>query len=251
MSVLKSVLQHDVFPATGCTEPIAIAYAASLAADQLNGDICSVDIYVDPGVYKNGFAVTVPNTQGRRGNLIAGVLGALIQTPALKMEILGEICEEDLLKAEQMIKEKKAKITCLEEKQVLYIDVEVKTQSQKARAVIEGGHTNLVKLSVDDKPVWQNLKKLNSMNSDQLKKTLRGMTFKDLIKSAENLDKEDYLYLKKGVDMNLKISEAGRSLNKVSFYIAQLVADKNSQDDVFSTCEILTTAAVDARIRGG
>lgn len=42
----------------------------------------------DPGVYKNGLAVNVPNTNGERGNLIAGVLGALIKQLELKMEIL-------------------------------------------------------------------------------------------------------------------------------------------------------------------
>ncbi|MBU1162777.1 MAG: hypothetical protein KKA75_01330 [Proteobacteria bacterium] len=57
MNILKEVLQHEVFPALGCTEPIAIAYAASIAAREIKGDIEEIDIIVDPGVYKNGFAV--------------------------------------------------------------------------------------------------------------------------------------------------------------------------------------------------
>lgn len=52
----------------GCTEPIAIAYAASIAAKEIEGKIEEIDITVNPGVYKNGFAVTVsrPSPESRR-----------------------------------------------------------------------------------------------------------------------------------------------------------------------------------------
>ena len=79
-----------MFPALGCTEPTAVAYAASAAGKQLEGDITEVHISVHPGVYKNGFSVAIPNTDGERGNLIAGVLGALIQRPDLRMDIMIE-----------------------------------------------------------------------------------------------------------------------------------------------------------------
>ena len=89
MTILKEVLTHEVFPALGCTEPIAVAYAASLAGREVSdGHLQHVSIVVDPGVYKNGLAVAVPNTNGERGNLIAGVLGALLKRPDLKMEVL-------------------------------------------------------------------------------------------------------------------------------------------------------------------
>jgi L-cysteine desulfidase len=77
MDIYKELITHEVFPALGCTEPIAVAYAAALAAAQLQGEVEEVRIEVDPGVFKNGFAVTVPNTGGEKGNLIAGALGAL------------------------------------------------------------------------------------------------------------------------------------------------------------------------------
>ena len=75
VNILKEVLKNEVFPALGCTEPIAVAYAASVAANEIDGDLEKIIITVDPGVYKNGMAFTVPNTNRQRGNLIAGVLG--------------------------------------------------------------------------------------------------------------------------------------------------------------------------------
>ena len=54
MNILKEVLNNEVFPALGCTEPIAVAYAASVAAREVGGEIDSMTICVDPGVYKTG-----------------------------------------------------------------------------------------------------------------------------------------------------------------------------------------------------
>ncbi len=99
LNLLKEIFKNEVFPALGCTEPIAVAYAASIASKEIGGRLEEIDITVDPGVYKNGLAVTVPNIGGRRGNLIAGVLGALIRQPELKMEILNGIREGMISKA--------------------------------------------------------------------------------------------------------------------------------------------------------
>ena len=112
MNLLKIILQQEVYPALGCTEPTAVAYAASLAAKELSGSLEQITISVDPGVYKNGLAVIVPNTNGERGNLIAGVLGALIRQPELKMQILDGGAPELIDQAKQLIAAKKATITC-------------------------------------------------------------------------------------------------------------------------------------------
>jgi L-cysteine desulfidase len=70
---------------------LAVAYAASAAGKLLTGAVTELHITVDPGVYKNGFAVTVPNTCGERGNLIAGALGAIVRAPELKMKVLSRV----------------------------------------------------------------------------------------------------------------------------------------------------------------
>ena len=107
MNLLKTIFEQEVFPALGCTEPTAVAYAASIAAKELSGSLEQITIRVDPGVYKNGLAVTVPNTNGERGNLIAGVLGALIRRPELKMEVLDGGSQELIDRAKELILEKK------------------------------------------------------------------------------------------------------------------------------------------------
>lgn len=64
------------------------------AGKLLRQAITEICITVDSGVYKNGSAVTAPNTGDGQGNFIAGVPGACIGRPALKMEILKEVIQE-------------------------------------------------------------------------------------------------------------------------------------------------------------
>ncbi|OQY58083.1 MAG: hypothetical protein B6245_13735 [Desulfobacteraceae bacterium 4572_88] len=250
MNILKTVFKNEVFPALGCTEPIAVAYAASIAAKELGDEIEEIRIAVDPGVYKNGMAVTVPNTGGERGNLIAGVLGALIRKPELKMQILKNVEAEMIRRATELIQTNKAKIVCDKSKTDLYIEVLLKTSQDSARAIIESGHTNLVYLEKNNTPIFQKDAETEQSNDKDYKRYLKDMSISDLADLAENMDTEDYEYVRQGVDMNLKLSEAGQSLKKVSHYLSDLKKKGYLAEGIFSSTEIMTASATDARMAG-
>lgn len=248
-NLLKAVLKHEVFPAVGCTEPIAVAYAASIAGKVLNHEITEIQIKVDPGIYKNGFAVMVPNTGGEHGNLIAGVLGALIRKPELKMEILKSVNQDVLKRAKELIRTEKAHIICDRTREKLFIEVSVKAGKESSRSVIEGSHTNLICLEHNNKKLPMAEHTSGKAHVD-FKPLLRKMTIADLISAAQNMDREDYKYIKQGVAMNLRIAKAGQKLKKVGHYVSELVTKGYLVDDVISTCEVLTTSAADARMGG-
>ena len=250
LNLFKEVLRNEVFPALGCTEPIAVAYAASIAAKEIQGGIKEINITVDPGVYKNGLAITVPNTGGEKGNLIAGVLGALIKQPELKMEILKGTKEDMISRAKELIRAKKAKVTYDESKTDLYIAVFIKTERGSARAVIENGHTNLVRLEKNDRPIFEKKRNETTFDSQEYKPILKGMKISGLIDLAEHIDDEDYNYIQHGIDMNMKISEAGLKLKKVGYYLSDLVKKGYFLDGIFSSSKILTASASDARMAG-
>jgi len=250
LNLFKEVLRNEVFPALGCTEPIAVAYAASIAAKEIQGGIKEINITVDPGVYKNGLAITVPNTGGEKGNLIAGVLGALIKQPELKMEILKGTKEDMISRAKELIRAKKAKVTYDESKTDLYIAVFIKTERGSARAVIENGHTNLVRLEINNLPIFDKKSNETTFDSQEYKPILKKMKISDLIDLAEHIDDEDYNYIQRGIDMNMKISEAGLKLKKVGYYLSDLVKKGYFLDGIFSSSKILTASASDARMAG-
>ena len=250
LNLFKEVLRNEVFPALGCTEPIAIAYAASIAAKEIQGGIKEINITVDIGVYKNGLAITVPNTGGEKGNLIAGVLGALIKQPELKMEILKGTKEDMISRAKELIRAKKAKVIYDNSKTDLYIDVAIKTDQGSARAVLENGHTNLVRLEKNDRLIFEKNNNETAFKGQAYKPIIKKMKMSELIDLAGHIDDDDYNYIQHGIDMNLKISKAGLKLQKVGYYLADLVQKGYLLKGIFSSSKILTASASDARMAG-
>ena len=249
MNILKEVLKHEVFPALGCTEPIAVAWAAALAARELDGDPDRVDVIVDQGVYKNGFAVAVPNTGGEKGIAIASALGGLIRRPDLDMRILQEATPALLERARALIAAKAVTCEPDRERVALYIDVTVHAGGHRARTVLEGSHKNVVLLTLDD-VVLRSASQDGPAASLPYREALRKMTLMDFAELAQQLDEEDEAYLREGIFMNLKIAKVGETCHKVGYYLADLRERGFLIDDVFSSSKILTASAADARMGG-
>lgn len=250
MNLLKTILKNEVFPALGCTEPTAVAYAASIAANELEGPLQGIAISVDPGVFKNGMAVTVPNTNGEHGNLIAGVIGALVSEPDKKMEVLEKVTPEMIEQAKSLIASGKASITCDRNRLGLYIDVTVCSGKGSARAVLQQNHTNLVLLEKNREVVFARETMAAAVRLPGYKDVLRELTIADLVDAAEQMDEEDERYIRQGIEMNQRIASAGQHLKKVGYYLADLKEKKFLQDDVCSSSKIMTASAADGRMGG-
>lgn len=250
MNLLKQVFTHEVFPALGCTEPIAVAYAASLAASQIKTPIQSLKLIVDPGVYKNGMAVTVPNTNGQKGNVIAGVLGALIKKPELKMEIL-QAATSDLIEAAQaIIADDHATLVFDPQKTDLFIEAEVHSQGHWSKAILAHGHTNLIYLEKDGQVLVDQKASNTAHQGHPYKTILKSTSLAELVNLAQNLDEEDAAFIHQGIAMNLAMAEAGQSLGKVGHFISDLVMKGFLVSDIIATCKIMTASASDARMTG-
>jgi L-cysteine desulfidase len=113
------LLKREMVPAQGCTEPIAVAYAASVASKELLPDkiINSIDLYLSGNIIKNALGVGIPGT-GQVGLNIAAALGAVIAKPEKKLEILQGFDAQQLKQAESLLKE--IKIEQKETKEKLY-----------------------------------------------------------------------------------------------------------------------------------
>ncbi len=124
MNVLN-FLQNNVKPATGCTEPIAVAYAVSLAYHSLFGDvpqsfgkdcpdaqydkITKVSIRTDRDVYKNALAITVPGTGGQKGIGIAAAMGFYCH-PSDELNLLANISDDHIGEANRVLQNGKVVI---------------------------------------------------------------------------------------------------------------------------------------------
>jgi L-cysteine desulfidase len=79
---------------------------------------------------------------------------------------------------------------------------------------------------------------------------LKGLKIADLVDLAENIDEDDYAYLKQGIEMNLTVSQAGLHIKKVGYYLDDLMRKGYLMDDVFGSSKKMTAAAADARMAG-
>ena len=90
-SIFIHALKRELVPALGCTEPIAIAYAAATAREVLGEFPTHLNIRCSGNIIKNVQGVTVPNSKGLRGIGVAAVLGVVGGNPARELEVLEEI----------------------------------------------------------------------------------------------------------------------------------------------------------------
>lgn len=252
MNLLKEVLKYQVYPAMGCTEPVSVALCAAYAAKELGEDIADAVFKLDAGTYKNGMGVRIPNTDGEKGNLLAAAMGILIAKPELNMEILGAADKTVLQKAKEMTSLHRISLEVATDIHGFYIEAELTgINGNTAKCIISGGHTEVVHLSRNGKEkisVMPHDKKEKS--SPDFKTALKKASLQDLLDAADNADEEDLAYIKKGVEMNLKAAELGQALQKVGFYIKELVRKKLLQMDLISSTKILTACAADARMDG-
>lgn len=104
------ILRSELVPALGCTEPIAIAYAAAKARQLLGEFPDSIEMKLSGNIIKNVKGVTVPNSGGLKGIDIAAVLGMTGGNADKALEVLEEITPEHIRKAEALVQKGSAPV---------------------------------------------------------------------------------------------------------------------------------------------
>ena len=252
MSIFKQILEHEVFPAMGCTEPISCAFAAAASAEQLGVPVERIELTVDPGTFKNGAAVTIPNSRGQKGNLIAAALGALIARPELKLEILKAVTPAILELAQVLLDRGAVTYHCREQEKEFFIEARVAGGGSSARCVVIGGHTAISLLEKDGVPCGTTGDVTGETSDDhRYRDQMRTMKLADLLREVmDGLDDDDRAYIQRGIDMNLAIAEKGVDLKRNAFQLQQMMKQGLKADDLFYRVKQKVASAVDARMGG-
>ncbi|MDE6811261.1 MAG: L-serine ammonia-lyase, iron-sulfur-dependent, subunit alpha [Muribaculaceae bacterium] len=141
-----SLIQREVVPAVGCTEPAAVALCVAKAVELLEAEPDSISVRLSANILKNAMGVGIPGT-GMIGLPIAIALGATIGKSEYGLEVLRDVTPEAVEKAKRFIEEKDITIKLFEDApNVLHIDVEVTHDTDRVRATISRTHTNFVYL---------------------------------------------------------------------------------------------------------
>lgn len=143
------LINREVVPAIGCTEPIAVALCTARAAETLGAGPERIAVRLSANILKNAMGVGIPGT-GMIGLPIAVALGALVGRSEYRLEVLRDVTPEAVERGREMIGRRCISIGLKEgvcEK--LYIEAEVEAVGHRAVAVIAGGHTDFVFVSRD------------------------------------------------------------------------------------------------------
>lgn len=250
-TLLKRVLKGQVYPAMGCTEPVSVALCAANASALHKGRIKKAVVCVDSATFKNGLGVRIPNTDGEKGNLLAAALGLLTAKPKLGMEILKGVSSSVLKKAKIMLEEKAVTIKVKNQKG-FYIQTDILFEDgYKTKAVISGCHTAVTYLEDNGRVLIDVKPEVKTGKSEgDFKKLLAKSSLADLVREAQNADKEDLAYIKEGALMNLAAAKKGANLKKVGFYLSELVKLGMLDKNLINSAKILASQAADARMDG-
>lgn len=241
-------LKKEVVPSEGCTEPIAIAYAASIAAEHLKGEIKEVNIYLSKNVIKNALGVGIPGTGGV-GIEIAAALGISIQKSYKKLTILSNFTEDELKKAKEIVDKNIINIKQKNTNKALYIEVELLSETSKSKVIIEDTHTNVTLIECDNEIIMDN----NSEVSEDLEEDYKLFKIADIYNFAKEADFDDIKFILESAKMNEKVSEEGLK-GDYGLQVGSKIIQKSNfnlfSNDASNKIIAASAAASDARMDG-
>ena len=147
-------LHKEVKPATGCTEPISLAYASAVAAEKLGQPVEKIEARVSANMMKNGMAVIVPGTE-TPGLYIAAAVGALGGDPKGGLQVLKRLSPDVVRKGKKMVADKLVSVDIADVPNVLYSEAKVYGGGHTARVCIADDHTNVVRIEKDDAVLFE------------------------------------------------------------------------------------------------
>ena len=139
-----ALINREVVPATGCTEPVAVSLCTAKAVETLGFLPQSIEVRLSPNILKNAMGVGIPGT-GMIGLPIAVALGAIVGRSEYNLEVLKDTTPEAVEQGRRMIDDGCINIALKEGAcDMLYIEVTVSAGDDSATVVIAGAHTNFV-----------------------------------------------------------------------------------------------------------
>ena len=241
-----AILMNELFPALGCTEPIAVAYAAAKTRETLGAMPEHVDVYCSGNIIKNVKGVTVPTSGGLKGIDVAAVLGAIGGQPEKKLEVLSQINDAHRAETRRLVAEGICDVHLVEGNENLYINCIMRAGENTAAVEIQTYHTNITKIERNGEILFSKedavSAKANAGNKDLL--NMRGIyTF------ANEVRLEDVQpIIERQIEMNSAISQEGLNNAWGVNVGAQLL--KHYGDDVKFRAAAYAAAGSDARMNG-
>lgn len=237
-------LKSELITALGCTEPIAIAYAAAKAREVLGEFPEHAQVRCSGNIVKNVKSVTVPNSGGMVGIEIAAILGIVGGNADAKLEVLSGITDAHRAQAKQLLESDFCKCQLATGVDNLYVDVTVSTSTHTAQVIVMNRHTFITKVVKDGQVLFEHVPLTRKSAADDI-----GLTMKGILEFAQTVDFQDIEdVIGHQVRLNSAISQEGLTGNygaKIGYLLRT-----SHPDDVALRAISAASAGSDARMSG-
>lgn len=242
MTDFKELIRKELIPAMGCTEPIAIAYAAAKAREVLGSIPKKITANLSSNIIKNANSVTVPSTNGRKGIEISIVAGMLLGDCNKELEVLADVDKSKLDLCDKYINDGLVTVNLQADKAGLYIQIILENDNESSSVTIEGNHTNIVEIKKNGQIIFEKEEETNEESKvdfsfDQIYNFARTCDYSDI---KDILDRQIYF--------NEKISKEGIENNWGS-NIGKIILE-NNPNNYYEKLAAYAAAGSDARMNG-
>ena len=241
------ILKEELVPAMGCTEPIAIAYAAAKAREALGVPPERAVIEASNNIIKNVKSVVVPNTGNLRGIEASAAAGIAAGNAEKALEVLSSIDDSGRERIKDFLENNEIVVTEAKNGLVFDLTVSVFAGDSSASVQISHYHTNIVMITKNDEVIYKN------QDCDEVETTNLTdrsiMNVRDILDFAESVELKDIEELLQcQIDYNMAIAEAGLK-GDWGANIGSVLMEVWG-DDVKVRAKALAAAGSDARMSG-
>lgn len=251
-----AILKKELILALGCTEPGAVGYAASKAAEVLGCFPKHIEMRCSANIIKNVKSVDVPNSRGLKGIEAAAILGIISGKSSDSLEIFKYVKEKDIKKTQQLISENFCSVFLQKDESNLYISAIVRDEENIAEVIIKDAHTNIVTIKKNNKLVFSKGDNSNNISKDgdnefeyNGKRYDEFMTVAGILDFADSADwKELREIMEEQVRFNTAIAEDGLH-NSYGANIGKTLIEVYG-NDIRNRAKAKAAAGSDARMGG-
>ncbi len=242
------ILNAELKPALGCTEPVAIAFASASAREALGKEPERIHVSCSGNVIKNVKSVTVPNSGGMKGIEAAAILGALGGTASLHLEVLSTVNDDVRKKTRELLDSNYCTVSLAEGIPGLYISAAVYSGDESAEATLVECHDELYSLKKNG--VVVSSREEPSASEADLDKLRDELSLSHILKYAREVPIDDIKKpLERQIALNKAIAEEGLRKN-YGCSIGKTLKKLYDWDDVRIRARAYASAGSDARMSG-
>ena len=204
MKRYSELLREELVLAMGCTEPIAIAYAAALAKKHLQDEIISMKIAVSGNIIKNVKSVIVPNTGGLRGIGAAAVAGLVGGNPDLELEVLSQVTIEQKIQMKEVLETLSIEVREAKSAYILDILIELQGKNHQSSVRLVNRHNHIHEIKVDGTVIYQAELQQNETKDRSF------MSIESILEYVESVDVNEVKdVLDRQIECNMAIAQEG------------------------------------------